>query len=288
MRILNRLAIASAAWCLWATVGSAAAQTSFAASTAVSTISPCPSFCGGPGGQFGSDIDGGEGFSSSMSSLTNIDGNGRAEATLSGQVGLPVLRAEAFGSATRSSQVQATAAGMQAFYVGQGGLPEYALNLALTGQATGTVRADVLVFRDTDPSSQPFFSTDRGTMQFEVIPSESDLEIVGELSLALPASGTAQSVLASIYIEDLAVGDLFYVWAHLSATGRNGTYGDAFNTLNLSYTDATGLSQLAPVPEPEAWMMLGAGLMVIGLRRRRVQPSRRDPSHSVDGQGLRL
>lgn len=271
MARLHRFAAATAAVFLWAAAGGAAAQTTFAASTAVGSTSPCPSFCGGPGGQFASDIDGGSGFTSSESSLTNIDGNGRAEAALTGLVGLPVLRAEAFASPSRSSQLQATAAGMQGFYVGLGGLPEYTLELALTGQATGTVRADVLVFRDTDPSSQPNFSSERGSMQFEVIPLSGDLEMVGTLSLSLPGDGNPHSVLGSTVIEDLAVGDLFYVWARLSATGQNGTYGDAFNTLTLSYTDATGLSQMAPVPEPGVWMMMAAGLAVVGLRGRRAR-----------------
>ena len=253
---------------LLATAGGAAAQTAFAAETSVSTISPCPSFCGGPGSQSDRDIDGGEGFTSSQSSLSNPDGNGRAEASLSGAVSLPVLRAEAFASTTRSSQVQATATAMQGFYVGVGGLTSYELELALTGEATGTVRADVLVFRDTDPGSLPMFTSDRGSMAFEVIPLTGDLEMLQTFTMALPGSGLAQSLFATVGIEDVAVGDLFYVWARLSATGRNGTYSDAFNTLNLSYADATGLSQLAPVPEPGAWMMFAAGLLALAARRR--------------------
>lgn len=248
--------------------GGALAQTAFAAQTGVSTIWPCPSFCGGPGGQFGFDNDGGEGFTNSFSSLSNIDGNGRAEATLTGQVNLPVLRAEAFASPTRSSQVQASATGMQGFYVGLDGLPAYNLTLALTGQASGTVRASVLVFRDLDPMSQPVFSTDRGSMQFEVIESSDDLQLLQAFTLNLPATGSATSASATLSFEELAVGDLFYVWASLSATGLNGTYGDAFNTLNLSYVDATGLSQLAPVPEPGTWLLMAGGLAALAWRRR--------------------
>lgn len=253
----------------------ASAQTGFAAQTGVSTISPCPSFCGGAGAQFGFDIDGGEGFTSSQSALSNIDGDGRAEAVLTGPVGLPILRAEAFTAASRSSEVRASATGMQGFYVGADGLSAYSLGLALTGQATGTVRADVLVFRDLDASSQPFFSTDVGTMAFEVIPLSGDLELLQRLTLSLPNDGVTQSVEATLAIEEVAVGDLFYVWAHLAAIGRNGTYGDAYNTLNLSYADATGLSQIAPVPEPGTWLMLAAGLAALVWRVRRGRPTGR-------------
>lgn len=263
-------AAAGVAFSLLAAAGSANAQTAFAAQTGVSAISPCPSFCGGPGGQFESDSDGGEGFTSSASALSNVDGNGRAEAMLNGLVGLPVLRAEAFASPSRSSRVQSTATGMQGFYVGLGGLSSYSLELALTGQATGTVHADVLVFRDTDPLSQPFFTSDRGTMEFEVIKLSPDLEMLQTYTMALPGTGNPLSVLGGFDIEDVAVGDLFYIWARLTAIGLNGTYGDAFNTLNLSYADATGLSQLAPVPEPGAWMMFAAGLLAVVARRRAV------------------
>ena len=250
--------------------GGAVAQTAFAAQTSISTISPCPSFCGGPGGQFDFDSDGGEGFTSSQSSLTNPDGSGRAEAVLTGPVALPVLRAEAFASTVRSSEVQASAAGMQGFHVGADGLPSYSLALALTGQATGKVQADVLVFRDLDPGSLPSFTADRSSMEFEVIPLTGDLELVHSLTLALPADGTARSTDATLDIDGLATGDLFYVWARLSAQGRNGTYGDAYNTLHLSFTDATGLSQTAPVPEPGTWLMLAAGLAALAWRRRSV------------------
>lgn len=253
---------------LGAASGGAAAQTTFAAQTGVSSISPCPSFCGGPGSQFGSDFDGGAGFATSQSALSNIDGNGRAEVTLTGPVSLPILRAEAFADPLRSSQLQASATGMQGFYVGAGGLSTYTLELALTGQATGSVRADVLVFRDLDPLSPAQFSSDVGTMEFEVIALSSDLQLVDRATLSLTANGSAQSVPGALDIDALSVGDLFYVWAKLSATGRNGTYGDAFNTLNLSYTDATGLSQLAPVPEPGAWIMFAAGLAMLAARRR--------------------
>ncbi|MBP7668600.1 MAG: PEP-CTERM sorting domain-containing protein, partial [Burkholderiaceae bacterium] len=66
----------------------------------------------------------------------------------------------------------------------------------------------------------------------------------------------------------------FYVWARLGAIGLRGTYGDAFNTFHLSYTDTTGLSQTAPVPEPGTWLMLAAGLSALAWRRRSLSGAR--------------
>ena len=270
-------AVAALAAALAAASGSVSAQTGFATQTSVGTISPCPSFCGGPGAQFGSDIDGGEGTTSSQSALSNIDGEGRSEATLTGPVHLPILRAEAIAAAGRSSRVQASATGMQGFYVGADGLSSYQLRVALTGQATGTVIANVLVFRDLDPNSQPQFSSDASSMASEVIPSSDDLQLLHRQTLTLPDSGTAGLASATLDIETTAPGDLFYVWASLDATGLNGTYGKAYNTLHLSYADATGLSQTAPVPEPGTWLMLAAGLAALAWRQRSIasaQPPR--------------
>ena len=166
---------------------------------------------------------------------------------------------------------------MQGFYVGADGLSSYQLRVALTGQATGTVIANVLVFRDLDPNSQPQFSSDASSMASEVIPSSDDLQLLHRQTLTLPDSGTAGLASATLDIETTAPGDLFYVWASLDATGLNGTYGKAYNTLHLSYADATGLSQTAPVPEPGTWLMLAAGLAALAWRQRSIasaQPPR--------------
>lgn len=161
---------------------------------------------------------------------------------------------------------------MQGFYVGADGLPNYTLSLVLTGQATGNVEATVLVFRDSDPGTGPGFSTGALAMTFEIIPSDPDLQLVDEVNLTLPASGAPASATGAVDITGLAVGDLFYVWASLNASGIRGTYGDAYNTLSLSYTNDAGLSQTAPVPEPGSLLLAALGLGALwgrGLAGRR-------------------
>lgn len=249
------------------TAPQALAQVQYAAKTGVGIIAPCPSFCGGPGGRFLFDTDGGTNVTNSYSSASNADGNGQAEATLTGPSSLPVLRAEAYSIG--SSEVSAEAGTLQGFYVGPGGLLDYTLEVVLTGQATRSAIATVAIFRDTDPTSDFFYTSDAATMFFEVIPLTGDLELVDRITVDLLADGTPQTATGTITVTDLQAGDLFYVWATLIATGRNGTYGDAYNTVNMAFTDPTGLSQTAPIPEPGTWALLAAGLGLTGWAARR-------------------
>lgn len=247
--------------------GQTSAQVQFAAQTGVAILAPCPSFCGGPRGRFAFDNDGGETFAGSASSAANADGSGRAEADLGGPAGLGVLKAEA--SSIGSSRASALAAAMQGFHVGQNARDSYTLEVALTGQATGSAHAAVAVFRDLDPATAFAYTEDSATLLLEIYPGTPDLAGLRTMDLDLPADGTPQSASGAITIADLRPGDLFYVWASLEVVGRDGTYADAFHTLRMSFTDPGGLSQTAPVPEPGTWTLLAAGLALLMLRALR-------------------
>lgn len=75
---------------------STAQAATWGAEVGVSSISPCPSFCGGLGGMFDFAFDGGEFSSTAFTTLNNTDGDGQASANLSGPNTLPVLGAEGF------------------------------------------------------------------------------------------------------------------------------------------------------------------------------------------------
>ncbi|MDA0824626.1 MAG: VPLPA-CTERM sorting domain-containing protein [Proteobacteria bacterium] len=264
-----------------------AATAIFAAETAVSTISPCPSFCGGFGSASDFDFDGGVGQTTSYSSLNNVDGDGQAQSELSGQGELPVLKAEAFSHAqalpVRSSSVGAGAFGLQGFYVGAS---SYLLDIILTGIANdvpgpdfnedGHVIANVMIIRDNDPNSDIEFTSHYPTMKFELIPGIDDLELLadaidplGQQLLVIPPDNVSHTVSATLEVSGLTPGELIYIWAGLNASGTRGGFGDAFSTLTLAFQDPTGLSHTAPVPLPAAIWFLGAGVLGVARRRRR-------------------
>ena len=267
------------------------AQTAvFSAETSVSTISPCPSFCGGFGGESEFDSDGGIGITVSTSSLNNDDGNGQAMADLNGPTDLPILRAEAFSHAEalpqRSSRVASQAFGLQGFYVTG---TSYSLDITLTGIANdvpeatptefnedGQASAHVMIIRDNDPSSDINFTNHYPTMKFELIPG-TDLEIladavtpIGAQSLVIPPDNMVHSVSETLTVTGLAYGELIYIWADVLTSGTRGGFGDAFNTLTMSFQDPTGLSHTPPpaIPEPYTCVMTLVGLGLVTQRKR--------------------
>lgn len=267
------------------------AQTAvFATETSVSTSSPCPSFCGGPGGQFNFDSDGGAGMTTSMSSLNNVDGDGQALAQLNGQVQLPTLKADAFSNAQtgsqRSSRVTSQAFGLQGFYTSG---DSYTLNVSLSGMAfdapgtsneDGSVTARLMLIRDNDPSTPIDFTSDYGTMKFEVIPGSGDLEILAESidgiglsTLVIPPDGSQRTVTDSLTASDLDFNDLIYVWSTVTASGTRGGFGDSFSTLTMQFTDPSGLSSdpLPPIPEPSTLVLGLLALAAMASQTRRLR-----------------
>lgn len=265
------------------------AQTAiFAAETRVSTISPCPSFCGGPGGASEFDSDGGQGLTTSFSSLNNVDGDGQALADLSGPTDLPILKAEAFSHVqalpVRSSGVGAQAFGLQGFYVGA---TSYSLDITLSGIANdvpeptagdfnedGNATAHVMIIRDNDPSSDISFTSHYPTMKFEVIDGN-ELELladavndVGQQTLTIPPDNTVHSVSTTLDVTGLTPGELIYVWADVVVSGTRGGFGDAFDTLTMQFQNSQGLSHTPTIPEPST-LALGLATTVALIFNRR-------------------
>ena len=243
----------------------------------VSTISPCPSFCGGSGGESDFDNDGGEGLTSALSSLSNIDGDGRAQTVFVGASLLPELSAEAFSNAqaltVRSSRVSSQATGMQQYFY-SGGPSAVTMSAMFDGTISGEARitGSLVVARAINGADVPL-STDFGTLVFEILALDDDLESLGEdrSTLSLPGPG-ADQLDVTFSVNN---GDSIFIWASLFATGERGGSADAFNTMTLAFDDPTGFDpQLGqtpnPVPVPAAvWLFATALIGFIGISRRR-------------------
>jgi hypothetical protein len=159
----------------------------------ISTISPCPSFCGGSGGTSEFSVDGGEFVLSSFDTLNNADGDGQGIASLTGSSLLPILGAEGFSGS--NSRIGTSAVGMLS-YTYTGGTPTtISLDINLDGERGGTtdpgdafVNSDVAVIL----GSVDDFITDYPTFIFEVVPGTPGLSVLGQeapgADLAMPST----------------------------------------------------------------------------------------------------
>jgi hypothetical protein len=237
--------------------------------TGVATASPCPSFCGGFGGVFDSSFDGGAFSTTAYTSLSNAYGNGQASASLSGPTILPVLGAEGFSGP--NSLAGSSAVGMLGYTYSGATATTISLDIALDGERGGTavqldawVNSNVaIILGDVND-----FVTDYPTFIFEVVPLTPGLSILGESNLSLDPITGPQTKNGSIDFT-LNPGDEFFVWAGLEAGGVRNGFGDAFNTLSMSFSDDTGITT-SVVPVPAAVWLFGSGLIgLIGIARRK-------------------
>jgi len=232
------------------------------AEVGISTISPCPSYCGGAGGMFDYSTDGGAFSSSAYTSLSNADGNGQATASLTGPDLLPSLGAQGFSGP--DSRTDSNANGMLGYIYTGASATTISLDLTLDGSAAGEgwAYSDVAVIL----GNVTYYTTHYPTFIYEVVPGDPSLSILGTSNMSIAADVGLQSLTDSISFT-LNPGDQFFVWAGLNAGGIRGGYGDAFNTLSMSFSDSTGINAV-PVPAA-AWLFASGLLGLIGVARRK-------------------
>jgi hypothetical protein len=249
-------------------VSTSANAATWGAEVGASTLSPCPSFCGGSGGQSDFSSDGGEFSGTAFTSLNNTDGNAQARANLSGPNLLPVLGAEGFSGP--DSRTASNAVGMLGYTYAGAAATTISLDIVLDGERGGTtdpsdawVRSDVaVILGDVND-----FTTDFATFIFEVVPGTPGLVELGQNNLSLDLGAGQQAKNGSINFI-LNPGDEFFVWAGLDAGGIRNGFGDAFNTLSMSFSDDTGITT-SVVPIPAAVWLFGSALLGLGAVKRR-------------------
>lgn len=247
-------------------VGQALAVAGYA-DVGISSISPCPSFCGGSGGVSEFSFDGGPGFNSAATTLSNSNGNGEGFANLNGPTLLPVLGAGAFSNPNARVGVGST--GMRSYLYTGASPTTITLDIVFEGEASAPVANDasgeshVLVMKGNDFP----FSTHYPTLKFEEIPLTPGLDLLGESNLFLTTNAGPQTLTDSISL-DLLPGDKIAVWGNLNVRGTRSGSVDALNTLGSSFSDPTGLVPL-PVPSPASATLLVVGLLGYGLRGNR-------------------
>ena len=237
-----------------------------AARVGLSTISPCPSFCGGSGGMSDFASDGGVGATSAATSLSNNDGNAAGSASLSGQLLLPIVGSEAFSNT--NSRAGASATGLNSYNYDGASSTTISLDFVFDGTASAPVLNDaeavasVVIMKGADFP----FSTDYGTLVFEEIALNPDVDLVGNQRRFLTVNGGQQSLDGNISI-DLDPGDRIGIWAQVLTGGTRGGSADALNTLISTFSDPTGLTPTI-VPSPSSAALISVALLALGLRRK--------------------
>jgi len=236
------------------------ALTGWGAETGASTAGTCPSFCTAP---WNFDIDGGEGFNASYSSLNNADGTSEASASLAGSTYLPVLRARGYSNA--GTGAWSTAYGIQGYTFSGASSQNITLSLDLTGSAGGPdsyVRSDVAVILGSNLE----YYADFDTLMSEIFLGNPGFSVFGTSSPSI--QNAVNATVSDSIAFTLNPGDVFYVWAGLYAGGVRTGYGDAFNTLTMSF-DNDAFLQVASVPEPSTYLLFGIGLLGLLFVNRR-------------------
>ena len=239
---------------------------------AITSVADCPSFC--TNFNFGPD-DGGQGIASDPSSVSEFRGSADAEASLTGGLSVPVLRAG--GNANPSLKGAFGSAFGSQGYTYNGPSTTLTLDATLTASLVdpgstsfGRVSATVVVF---EVSNYEFFS-DLGTLIFEVGATPvQQIDDLGDALMKFDLFDTGSIDETQSVSFEASDGDQFYIWALLDANAvSSSTAGvaDAFNTLGMSFEDSTGLTPASvTIPEPSTLTLGLVGFALYGWRRKR-------------------
>lgn len=220
---------------------------------------------------FDGNYDGGMGSVMASSTFSDHRGNAAAYAAL----GLaPQLKARAEHIAgTNGAWGQALA--IEEFTYSGSSAATLQLDVSLTGSVLDPyssndvwVRAQVYAFK----AENFYYSWDPGTLFYEMGATlmEGEPGAAGASELYLEFEGnTIDGSLTDSIVFDVDPGETFFVWARLLTSAVwNGTEADAYNTLDLSFTDTDNLTA-GSVPVPGTFLLLFSGLVGLASIRRK-------------------
>jgi hypothetical protein len=230
------------------------------------TAGNCPSFCTG---ELFSDTSNGVEFSTSALAANNTYGSSWASASFAaGASYLPELKT--YATSVVGKQGSATAFSAQGFQYTGAQTTNISLVIQLTGlhsnnnngsYVNNTTGASIAVMKTDYLPWFPSFAT----LVFE---GPLDPDDIPNTSLSLNAASSATVANGTLSF-DLAPGEWFYVVAQMNSVGQNGV-ADASSTLVMNFSNATGISAVSAVPEPQTALMLLAGLagLVAAAKRK--------------------
>ncbi len=170
----------------------------------------------------------------------------RAQATLSGGLALPELRALAAAGTSERYGVLSTAEAIQGYSYAGSGTTAYVLDIFLDAELSGrgsvSGQVDIYDAAGFDPRDEEI-----GT---RLARTSFNWSVAGPNNQPAPLSFA------------LEPGDQIYLYAVLQAYAPSppGSLANAYNTLTMSFMDPTGLTPASAVPEPGPAAMLGLGL----------------------------
>jgi len=223
----------------------------------------CPSYCT----DFEYNSDGGEMETSAYASIDNGTGYAQALANLTGSSYLPILKVEA--SAAYGKSGSAEAYGLQRYTYSGNSTTTIELNLNLHGSSmqgsennSNYIRSQIAIFMGEE---MDYYRSFESLMEVGTeFADYASMRIRNEIDANVPDT----------LMFEVNPGDSFFVVASMRAKARDG-YSDAWNTLSMNFTNATGLVASSapaevtpkPIPEPSSILLFCLAILGFGVKR---------------------